>query len=343
MAQKSYRDIIADIKKGTPAPVYILMGEEAYYIDLIVRHLEQDLIAEEDRDFNFNLFYGNDADMEAVIACAQQFPVMSDRKLVLLKEGQSAQQAKNVLEKLAPYVANCNPTTVFALVFKGDNLNATSKLMKAASANKGAVVFKSAAVKDWQLPSDVKDYCSGAKVSIEEKAVQLLCEYIGSPLSKLFGELNKLILIKGGQKGIRITCEDIERNIGISKDFNNFELSKAISQRNYPQAIKIIKYFKKNPKQNPYVMAASAIFNLFSRVVICQYTADKSDQGLMSACGLKNSYALREIRDAMRNYNPRQAVNAVHYIREYDAKSKGVGSLQDPFDLLGEAVFKIMT
>lgn len=341
MVNPTFRDLITSINKGNFAPVYLLMGEEDFYIDRIVEAIESKAIEEEDKDFNLNVYYGVDADMENVVAACQQLPVMAPRRLVILKEAQSKQQAKQALEKLALYVGRPNTSTVFVVAFKGDNLNATSSLMKNA-AKGGAIIFKSERVKDYQLPSHLRDYCATHKCSIDDKASEMLCEYIGGPLTKLFGEVNKLIQIKGGQ-GQRITAEDIERNIGISKDFNNFELTSAIANKNYPKAVQIVKYFESNPKTNPTVMTTSTLFNFFSKLVIAHYLQDKSEASIKTALGIRFQNQLNEIKTGMRNYNPYKAVNAIHALREFDVKSKGVNSFQNEYDLLTELVFKIFT
>lgn len=341
MATPGFRDILTSIKKGESlSPVYILMGEEAFYIDKLTEAFENYLIPEDDRDFNQSVFYGNDADLELVVSTAQQYPVMFDRKLVILKEAQSLYQAKTQLEKLSPYVSHPNKTTVFVIAFKGDKLNATSKLLKAASGSH-AVVFKSDPVKEYQLPTHVKDYCAGLGYSMEEKAVSMLCDYIGTPLSKIFGEINKLVMIKGDDK--RLTASDVEKHIGISKDYNNFELVKAVSLKNYPQTIKIIRYFEKNPKTNPTIVANSMLFSFFQKISICHYLPDKSEKTLLEGLGLKSSWQLKDIKEGLRNYNAWQAVNAIHYCREFDVKSKGVGSYQNEYDLFKELIFKIFT
>lgn len=335
------RAIISDIKKKQCKPVYILMGEEAYFIDLIIENMEKYIIPEDDKDFNLNIFYGNDADIDYVVGVAQQFPVMADKKLVILKEAQSMYQAKNQLERFASYIAHPSPNTIFVIAFKGDNLNATSKLLKAAKES-GSVVFKSPVPRDYELSRHIRDYCQDRRVSIEDRAIELLAQYIGPPLSKLFGELNKLIDIKGDSDR-RINCEDIERNIGISKEYNNFELVSAIGKKDYSKAITIIKHFKESPKNNPTVMTTSALFNFFSNLVIAHYLEDKSDKSLYENLGLKNSFQLTDIKIGMRNYPAMQAVNAIHHIREFDAKSKGVYSLLNEYDLLAELIFKIFT
>lgn len=341
MAQPSFREILASVKKcSNLPPVIILMGQESYYIDALVEAFENYTIDEDDKDFNLHVFYGNDADIDNVVACAQQFPVMSDRKLVILKEAQSMYQSKSQLEKLAPYVLRPNSQTTFVLAFKGDNLNATSRLLKAAKES-GAIIFKSEVVKDYQLPPNVRDYCSAHSFNIDDKALALICDYIGTPLSKIFGELDKLFMIKGDDK--KITCDDIERNIGISKEYNNLEFSNALIAKDYPRCIRMIKYFERNPKAAPTVMLTATIFNSFVRLVICHFVPDKSDSAMMQAAGLKSSYALKDIKSGMRKYNPAQAVRAIHYIREFDTKSKGVESYQNEYDLLTELVFKIIT
>lgn len=343
MAKKvsaGYRDIITAIRKKEFEPVYILMGEESYYIDLIVSNLEKYVVDDEDRDFNVNIFFGNDADIDYVIGAAQQFPVMADRKLVILKEGQAMAQAKSQLERFAPYVSKPNPNTVFVIIYKGEPFTASSKLMKAAKEG-GAVVFTSNVPRDYEVKGHFKDFCADRKISIDDKAVDLMCEYIGTPLSKLFGELSKLVAITGGKK--RISCDDVERNIGISKDFNNFELVNAISVRNYPKAVQIIKHFENNPKANPTVMTTATIFKYFSNLVIAHYMSDKSDNALKQEFGYKANIQLEGIRNGLARYNARQAVNAIHYIREFDTKSKGIGSMGNEYDLLREMIFKIST
>ncbi|MDE6682799.1 MAG: DNA polymerase III subunit delta, partial [Muribaculaceae bacterium] len=212
MALPGFREILTTIKKGTDlSPVYILMGEETFYIDRLVEAFENHVIPESDRDFNQTVFYGNDSEIDFVVATAQQFPVMADRKLVILKEAQTMHQAKSQLDKFASYITRPNNTTILVIVYKGDVLSGTSKLIKAANASK-AIIFKSEPVKDWQLATHIKDYCNSLGFSIEEKATAMLCDYIGGPLSKVFGEVNKLVMIKGGEK--KITAADIENHIG---------------------------------------------------------------------------------------------------------------------------------
>lgn len=343
MANKStssgFRELLTEINKGNFSPVYILMGEEPYYLDVLSNTLENKVVAEEEKDFNFSIFYGQDADVSNVIAACQQYPFMSDRKLVILKEAQSMDKAKTRLEALADYISHPNESNVFVLVFKGDTLNATSNLMKAAK--KGdAVIFNSEKLRDYQLSAPLQDYCRSKKTGIDDKALAMLIEYLGTDLSKLFGEIDKLIVASGIELK-RITPDLIERNIGISKDYNNFELQSAIAQKNYDRCMEIIKYFESNPKQNPTIATTGILFRFFSNLIVCHFSQDKSDSGLMEALNLRNSYSLKEYKIAMANYSLVQSVNAIRQLRNFDIKSKGVESFQNEYNLLKELIFSI--
>lgn len=339
--QSSIRDIIGNIKNGNASPVYLLVGEEAYYIDLIVDALEKYLLDEADKDFNLSVFYGSDADLEYVVGAAQQFPVMATKKLVILKEAQTMAQAKSQLDKLAPYIQNPSLSTVFAVAFKAEPPVASSAFMKAAKSDY-VTLFKSSVPRDYELPPLVRDYCAARKISIDKEAVEMLCEYIGSPLSKLFGELNKLISIVQ-RSGNRITAEQVAANIGVSKEHSNFELVDALCRKDYPKAIKIVNYFQDNSKNNPTVVTTASIFNFFTNLVTAHYLPDKSEAAIMQAFGFKAQIQVRNLQLAMRNYTPMQSVNAIHYIRDFDRKSKGVESLQNEYSLLREMIFKIFT
>lgn len=339
----SYREVLERIKKRDFASVYLLMGEEPYYIDLIVNALESSVVSEENKAFDQLVFYGADSDLDVVIASAQQYPVMGDYQLVILKEAQTLSGNKTQLDKLSSYVTQPNKKGIFVLAYKGDNLNATSALMKAAAkAGDKVVVFKSPKVKDYQLATPIKDYCRMKKVAIEEGAVQILIEYIGNSLQKQFGEIDKLI-VAAGPDARAITAEMVEENIGISKEFNNFELTKAVASKDYPKTLRILDYFRKNPKNNPSVLTTGILFKFFSQLVVAHYSQDKSDRGLMESLQLKTPYALREIREGLKMYNVRQSVAAISALREFDCKSKGIGSLQNEYDLQRELIFKIFT
>ena len=336
-----FRTLLTSIRKGEFAPVYLLMGEETYYIDRLTEALEQKVVPEDERDFNLTTVYGQDADIPALISSCQQYPFMSDRRLVMLKEAQSIHNAKNVLDGLADYVLRSCDTTVLVIVYKGGDLNGNSRLMKAATKS-GAVVFKSPRLREWHLDGPIKEYCQGRHIGIQEKAMVMLKEYLGSSLTKIFSEIDKLI-VAGGNDLTQITPELIERNIGISKDFNNYELCNALASRNYDRAMLIVKHFSSNPKQNPTVMTTATLFSFFSKLLMGHMSRDKSEQGLMAAMELKGSFALKDYLPALRNYGVMQVVKIIHLLREFDTKSKGIGSTQNEYELLTELVFNIFT
>ena len=344
MAKKSaatgYREVIEDIKKGAYARVYLLMGEEEYYIDKIIEALEATVVPEDEKDFNLATYYGADTDVKQVISRAQQFPLMSDYQLVLLKESQAMDKAKLRLENLALYVKHANPNTVLAITYKGEPIGATHPLVKAIQ-SEGGVVFKSEKLKDYQLSGPLADYCKQQKVRIDDKSMALLCEYIGAPLSKLFGEVDKLVVAAGPQGAI--TPELIESVIGISKEFNAFELVKTLSVRDYPRSMRIVDYFARNPKQNPGVIVTSTLFNYFSKLFIASICKDKTDTGLMEELDLRTSYSLTDYRNGLRNYKAGAIDGILHAIRDHDVMSKGVGSSQNEYSLLKDLVFKIFT
>lgn len=340
-ATTGFREILTNIKKKQFANIYILMGEEPYYLDILANALEENVVEPEDRDFNATSYYGQEIDIATVIATAQQFPIMANRRIVMVKEAQAMDRSKVQLDNLAEYVLRPNAQTVLVVVYKGDTLASTSKLLKAAS-KVDSVVFNSPRLRDYELATPVKDYCQSKKVAIDEMSVKLLCEYVGSDLGKLFGEIDKL-MVAGGPKMNAITAEMIEKNIGISKDYNNFELQNALIMKNYDKAIRIVEYFKKNSTKNPTVMTSALLYKFFSNLVIAHLLPDKSDSSLAAALNVKNSYALRDYRTAMGNYTLSQAVGAIHALREFDTKSKGINSMQKEHDLLRELVYRVFT
>lgn len=346
MAKKStaveFREIMTDLRKRKYAPVYILMGEEPYYLDCVVDALEAGVVSEDEKDFNCNIFYGSDADLDQVITSAKQFPMMAERRLVILKEGQSVPGGKTALDNLHVYLKHPNPTCVFVIVFKGDTLNATSDLMKEAK-KCGAVVFNSPKVRDYQVASHISDYCAQRSVTIDDKASAMLSDFVGESIGKLAKEIDKLILASGNVKNLRITPEMVERNIGASKDYNSFELVNAMATNDYTKAMKIVEGFARNPRQNPTVLICSVLFNFYQKLVIANMQRDKTDSSLMKALGLKSSYALRDIRAGMRYVGPMKAIRCIGAIRDFDAKSKGIDSMQKEHELLKELIFKLFS
>lgn len=339
---KTFRQILGEIKKGEFSPVYILMGEEPYFLDRLTDALEENVVAPEDRDFDQAILFGADIEAGNVIEIANRFPFMSSRQLVVLKESQSMQQAKNQLDKLSAYIENPVNSTILAIVYKGEKLASSSQLIKAANKNKAVTVFDSPKIRDYQLAPYIKDYCTEVGATIEDKALNLLIDHVGTSLTKLFSEIDKLIVAdKKGEK--RITSALIEENIGISKDFNNFELTAALARRDYFSAMRIIKYFADNPKTNPTVVTTGVLFTFFQKLLLAHFNGDKSDGALMTLFQMKSAYALKDIKAGISSYSPAQTIEAIHLIREFDTFSKGIDSFQPEFGLLRDLMFKLLT
>lgn len=337
-----FRDILHNIKNKNFAPVYIFMGEELYYVDKLVNALEANVVNEEDKVFDQTILFGADTNASFVMEAAGMFPLMSEKRLVALREAQTMHQAKKQLDLLKPYILKPNPLTVLVIAYKGDKLNATSDILKAAKANKDVIVFDSPKIKEYKIGEIIKDYCFEEKVTIEEKAIEVLVANIGSSLDKIFSEIEKL-RVSQKEGNLRITASMVHDQIGISKEYNNFELISALSRRDYFQVINIVKNFEVNPKQNPTVVTSSMIFNYYQRLVIAAFSQDKSDKGLMESLQLKTPYALKEIKIGLHHYNASQLVKAIHIIRKFDTRSKGVESFQKEYPLLLELVCELVT
>lgn len=334
--------LLRDIKAKKFAPVYILMGEEEYFIDALVSALEENVVSEEDAEFDRSILYGADTNGPMVMEAASQFPMFSDKRLVILKEGQAMARAKTELDKIASYMVSPNPQTVLAISYKGDKLNATSALLKSAKKNKDIVIFESPKIRENKVGEYIRSYCASKKVSIEEGALELLVANVGNSLKSIFSEIDK-IRVSLKEDSAHITKDMVADQIGISKEYNNFELCNAIVRRDYYQSLKIIKYFEENPKTNPTVVLTGILFNTFQRLLLAAFSSDKSERGLMETLQLKSPYALRDIRTGLSFYNASQLVQAIHAIREFDTKSKGIGSMQKEFPLLRELVCRLIT
>ena len=343
MAKKtpSYREIIADIKKGVFAPIYILHGKEAYYLDMVCDAIEKYAISDDEKDFNCNIFYGADADLEAMMAIARQFPMMAQRRLVILKEAQGVRGGKTVLDKLSLYAKHPSPTTVFVVVYKGEPFGASSALIKASAAASG-IVFNSPEIKDYQLAGHVHDYCASKKITIQEKALAMLTDFLGSDLAKVFGQIDKMLI--AAPKGTNIiTPEMVEQNVGVSKDYNNFELLNALASGNYVKAMTIATRFGENMNGHPLNVTIGVLFSFYRNLTICLFAPVKTDQELLKATGLKSAYSLRDIKTAMRNFTPHKALACIDALRKADVMSKGVDSLAPPDAILKNLVFELCT
>ncbi|MDE5650189.1 MAG: DNA polymerase III subunit delta, partial [Duncaniella sp.] len=312
-----------------------IIDREGYYIDELVKDFEE-IIPEEERDFNLYTLYAPESGVETVMDICRQYPMMSEYQVVIVKEAQAIRA--DSLNKLHNYVSQPVPTTILVIVCRGAQAKGKELL---AAVKKNGVIFESKKLNERNILPAISDLIREKKLNVEDKALSMLRDYIGTDLSRLYNEIGKLALILG--PGAMITPEAIERNIGVSKDYNNFELIDAIITRNAAKVFTIVEYFRNNPKNNPTVMTVSSIFNQFSNLLIYHYTKDKSQGGYMDALGLRNAWHLRGYETAARNYNVRQTIEIISAIREFDTKSKGVGSRQNEYDLLKDLAFHILT
>ncbi len=334
--ETTYEEIARDLKNRVYKPVYYLMGEESYYIDRISEYIAQTVLTDEEKEFNQTVVYGADTDIATIINAAKRYPMMSEHQVVIVKE---AQNVKN-MEELIYYLQKPLPSTILVLCHKHGTLDRRKKL--AAEVEKVGVLFESKKIKDAQLPGFITSYLKRKSVEIEPKASDMMAEFVGTDLSRMAGELEKLIItLPAGQR--RITPEQIEQNIGISKDYNNFELRNALIARDVLKANRIIKYFEENPKTNPLQMTLAVLFNFFSNLMLAYYAPDKSDHGIADQLGLRSPWQAKDYMMAMRAYSGVKVMQIIGEIRYCDARSKGVGnpSLGDG-ELLRELIYKIL-
>ncbi len=310
------------------------MGEEPYYIDKISDYIEDNVLEEAEKGFNQMVLYGRDINVEDIVSNAKRFPMMAERQVVIVKE---AQDLARQIEKLAAYADNPQPSTVLVLNYKYKKIDKRKALYK--SIKKTGVVYESKKLYENQVADWIRRVLSGQNYSITPKAAQMLVEFLGTDLSKISNELDKLKIIL--PKGTEITAEQIELNIGISKDYNNFELRKAIGERNTLKAFQIVNYFADNPKDNPMVVTVSLLFSFFSQLLQLHGLSDKNPRNVASALKI-NPYFVNEYISAARNYPMRKVSAIVETLRDFDVKGKGVGANAIPQgDLLKELLVKI--
>ena len=326
--------IVADIKKGNTKPIYFLMGEEPYYIDQISDLIEANVLDETEKGFNLQVMYGRDVAIDDIISAAKRYPMMSEKQVLIVKE---AQDLSRSIEKLVSYAENVQSTTVLVINYKYKKLDKRKKLYKAI--DKVGVLFDSKKLYDNQVADWIRRVLSGKNYKIEPKAAQMLVEFLGTDLSKIANELKKLMLIL--PKETIITDHHIEENIGISKDFNNFELLKAIGSVNVVKANRIINYFVENPKNNPTVMTISLLNNFFTKLLLFHGLQDKSKSSVSKSLGV-GFYFVDDYFLAAKNYTMRKVAKVIGYLRDADVKSKGVGASQTQEDILKELIFKIL-
>jgi DNA polymerase-3 subunit delta len=328
------RNVVSEIKKGNIKPIYFLMGEEPYYIDKISDFIEENVLDEAEKGFNQQVMYGRDVSIEDIVSSAKRYPMMAERQVIIVKE---AQDLSRNIEKLISYAENPQPTTVLVLNYKYKKLDKRKKLHKAIA--KTGFIYESKKMYENQVSDWIRRVLSGKKYQIEPKASQMLVEFLGTDLSKISNELDKLMLIL--PKETIIDDTHIEDNIGISKDFNNFELRKAVGEKDVLKANRIINYFAENPKNNPLVMTISLLNSFFTQLLSFHGLKDKSKNSVAKSIGV-NPYFVDEYFLAGRNYPMRKVAQVIAMLRDADLKSKGVGASQSQKDILKELLFRVL-
>lgn len=336
MAKYTYESIMSELKKGLYRPVYYLMGEEGYFTDRITDYIIENSLTEIERDFNLTVFYGLETDITTVINTAKRFPMMAERQVVVVKEA----QAMKDMDALLHYLQNPQPTTVLVFAHKNGSLDKRKKV--AAELERNGVVLETKKFKDDHLPSFISSYIKEKGLTADPKSVLLLRESIGADLARIAGEIDKLT-ISLPQGTTAITPELIEEHIGISKEYNNFELQNAIVNKDICKANRIINYFAQNPKKNPIQMTLPLLFSFFSNLMMCYYAPERSERGIMEFLGLKSTWGVSDYIKAMRNYRAMHVMEVLHLIRLADAQSKGAeGAAIPDGEIMRELLYKIM-
>lgn len=327
--------LINDIKNGNYKPIYFLMGEEPYYIDKISEYIENCVLNESEKEFNQLVMYGRDVSIEEIVSAAKRFPMMSNHQVIIVKE---AQDLSRTIDKIESYASQPQPSTILVFNYKYKKLDKRKKVYKVIAKN--GLFFESKKLYENQVSDWIRKVLGGKKYQIEPKAAQMLVEFLGTDLSKINNELEKLVSVLS--KETIINPVHIEENIGISKDFNNFELRKAIGSKDILKANQIIKYFGENPKNNPLVMTISLLNSFFTQLLMYHGLNDKSKASVAKNLGV-NPYFVEDYVVASRNYPMRKVSKIITLLRDSDMNSKGVGhSTLTQIDILKELLFKIL-
>lgn len=341
MAEKksaiTYDAVMKDLKARKFAPIYILVGNESYYIDKICDYIVENVLRPEERDFNQNVFYGADVMASQVVDQCKGYPMMAEHRVVVVKE---AQKIRN-LEAFEKYFEKIVKTTILVLCFKGTKMDAKKKIFSLA--RQVGVVFESRKLKDYQLPNFINAYLKTRKATVEPKAMQMIADHVGADLNRLSSELDKL-LVSLPDNDRRVTPEIVEHEIGVSKDFNVFELLDALSKRDIYKANRIIDYFDKNPKSGSLFAIMPKLISFFQNLMMAYYAPNKQNENELAAyLGLVAGWAARDYIVAMRYYSGIKVMQIIDKLREVDARGKGYN---DPSttngDLMKELIFFIL-
>ncbi len=352
---KEVNQILLDLKRKIFKPVYFLSGEEAYYIDVISDYIEHNTLEEPDREFNQTVLYGKDADLVTILGQAKQFPMMSEHQVVIVKEAQNLKElnksagsdddsapskssTNSAVQQFLAYINNPQATTILVFCFKYKTIDKRSAVARALQ--KHAVYLESPKLYDNQLPEWIGNYVKDKGYIVGPKATFLMAEFLGNDLSKIANEINKLMISL--PVGAEITADFVQDNIGISKDYNVFELQDALAKKDILKANRIINHFAANEKEHPAVMVLSSLFGYFSKILKFHFLADKSKFAAAQALGV-NPYFVDGYAKAAANYSSMKLKHIFSYLKEYDLKTKGVeNSSVSNGELMKELIFKIL-
>ncbi len=335
LPMSNYLDVLRDIKAKNYQPIYWLQGEETYFIDQIADYMEEHILTESEKGFNQMVMYGKDVDAATIITTASRYPMMAARQVVIVKE---AHQVKD-LAKLQSYAEKPIPSTILLIVHKYKSLRSNSKLAKAIAKN--GVFFSAAKYKDYQVPAWIQRYVKERKYNIQQDAITLLFESLGNKLSRISNELDKLML--NVPQSQAITKQHIADNIGISKEYNIFELQRALANNQTEKIFRIGDYFANNPKAAPLVVVIGSLYRFFNRLYLYHHVRGGNQQNILTALNLRSNYALKDYQAAIKYYNLAKTKHAINLLYQYDLKSKGVGNPSTPTsELLKEMLVRVV-
>jgi DNA polymerase-3 subunit delta len=331
----TYEEILADLKNRIFKPVYFLAGDEPYYIDLITEYIQEKVLPESEKAFNQIILYGDDTNIASIIDTARRFPMMASHQVLIIKEAQSLKK----IDDLIIYLEKPLLSTILVFSYKYKTIDKRTKLFKMLESH--GVYFESARIRDYLIPAWIERYLMIKGIKTDPSASAMLTEYLGTDLHKIVNELDKLIITLPQGKPV-ITTSLIEKNIGISKDYNNFELQKAIGEKNILKANMIVHYFADNPKDNPVNLTISSLFAFFSKLLTFHYLTDKSKNNVASVLKV-NPFFVKEYENSATKYTVSKTVQIISLLRTYDMRSKGYCDPgTDQGDLLKELIYRIL-
>jgi len=330
-----FEGILENLKKKIYHPIYLLQGEEPFFIDQVSNYIEKNVLTEAEKGFNQTIFYGKDSEPQNIAESSLRFPMMADKQVIIVKEAQSMRK----IEDLDNYAEKPMASTLLVLNYKYKTLDARTKLAKAIKKN--GVILTTKKIYENQIPAWIEKYLKKRDFTIAPQAAQILTAYLGNDLGKVANELNKLVIaVKDTNK---ITPEHIEKNIGLSKDYNLFELQDALGSRNIFKANQIIQYFGANPQEHPIQKTTATLFSYYSKIFSYHFLKDKSERNAVAQLG-GHPFYIRKIMAASKKYNPTKLYEIIGILREYDMKSKGMGvsGLTESSELQKEMIYKIL-